>query len=818
MKKKNNIPLTEEEINSLMKELKNIEIEDMADRAKIIERSEKLEMQDKADLTALMERGGKVSHKKGGGFTYKMGGKVKTMSEYMKDLMGGREFLENNFQGGGSVRDIMLMNAQMTNMQQPPMMQTRGNVEDDGFETKPKQKDYKDERGRWKPEGFMDYNNALMDWNAIYHPERNNPDNITITTEPSEGSRTAEMIKSIDEKSVTNPPVVTYTDDATINNVETQNDFSFEDLMRTPTIPMEGAPNTPPPRTGPPYTADNPNPNPNSGAEIDDDYVVTLDDVDPNATNVTDPNAIDYNNLGEIDYTVDPDTGEPLTDPRDPRRDPLTAEILDTSELNQPVESTVSTNPLPTYKESVLQEHADMYGVKPEDMEWYDNKQQWFPKDGAESIYGDTWIKDVEGDDPEGPVGAWADDARNYEFDAEGNPIREVPANKTMDRLRGEYENLGRTPSYEEYDLAWQMENPNAPDNQRPSFEDYQALFGTPDPSQLPIDDPLHPDYLKNKYPTVEGGPPNVGEIDRNNNGMPDYLERQAEIPTLPIQEIPSITDPNALQLPELSTADPIDVTTSGGDLQEEAAKRYGFTMDEDENSPTFGEYFKGDDQLMWDDNMEMWVPGSMMNLPPANNVAKPRQTIKELLEGMNIKKNLPDILGGAGSAISGFGPLATTLKAGMDTDEINYFEDIENAAIADQEKALNVFDDGKESARRVIDRQRRQGINRLDDYVMSAGQRRAGARALDVAAMEQMPLSDLRFDTQKSQLYNQIAQTRFQGDIADATGATARDDKLDQNRDNYYSNLSENLSNLGTQTQNFAKQMGQKRQTNYKS
>ena len=62
---------------------------------------------------------------------------------------------------------------------------------------------------------------------------------------------------------------------------------------------------------------------------------------------------------------------------------------------------------------------------------------------------GDTWIKDVKGDDPEGPVGAWADEARNYEFDAEGNPIREVPANKTMDRLRGEYENLGRIPSYE---------------------------------------------------------------------------------------------------------------------------------------------------------------------------------------------------------------------------------------------------------------------------------------------------------------------------------------------------------------------------------
>ena len=98
MKKKNNIPLTDEEINALTRELKTIEIEDMADRAKIIERSKKLEMQDQADLKELMARGGSVKHKKGGGFTYKMGGKVKTMSENMKEMMGGREFLESNFQ------------------------------------------------------------------------------------------------------------------------------------------------------------------------------------------------------------------------------------------------------------------------------------------------------------------------------------------------------------------------------------------------------------------------------------------------------------------------------------------------------------------------------------------------------------------------------------------------------------------------------------------------------------------------------------------------------------------------------------------------
>ena len=52
--KKQDIPLNEEEINSLMKELQNIEIDDMADRAKIKERSQVLENRDNQDIKQLM--------------------------------------------------------------------------------------------------------------------------------------------------------------------------------------------------------------------------------------------------------------------------------------------------------------------------------------------------------------------------------------------------------------------------------------------------------------------------------------------------------------------------------------------------------------------------------------------------------------------------------------------------------------------------------------------------------------------------------------------------------------------------------------------
>ena len=475
-----------------------------------------------------------------------------------------------------------------------------------------------------------------------------------------------------------------------------------------------------------------------------------------------------------------------------------------------------------------------MYNMDTDNMKWNEDKQQWVPKDGAVSKDGDTWIEDLTGDNPDQMEGGWLDDAKNYEYDSQGNIIKEVTPNRTMSQLQGRFETTGQKPTYEEWITAWQIENPDVPMNKLPSEESFNNMWsGEVDPSQLPIDDPLHPDYMSNKYPRVtdDGSDPNVDitTLDRNNNNMPDYLERQPQLEPITIEnkEIMDYLNRNRTDIePILSQVNvPEDIAnyTPGPGVDEQAAERYGYTLDNNEfledgvtPNPNYGEYTKTNaqgevDVMAWNDDLGIWQPGWAQNLPPAPK-HQPKQTIRELLEGMNIKKNLPSTLGGLGTAISGIGPLATTLKQGIDTDEINYFENIEDAAIEDQEKGLDVFDRGKEEARRVIDRERRQGIRRLQDYVQSAPSRRAHEAALDVAGMEQIPLSDLRFDTAKSQLYNQIARTRLQGDVYDATGATARDDKLDQNRDAYYSALSENLANLGTQTQSFARNINQER------
>ena len=59
------------------------------------------------------------------------------------------------------------------------------------------------------------------------------------------------------------------------------------------------------------------------------------------------------------------------------------------------------------------------------------------------------------------------------------------------------------------------------------------------------------------------------------------------------------------------------------------------------------------------------------------------------------------------------------------------------------------------------------------------------------------------------------VSDIMFRGDMANAQGLTARDERLDQNRDNYYTNLSNNLSNAGVNNQGFGKNLNQNTSNN---
>ena len=461
-------------------------------------------------------------------------------------------------------------------------------------------------------------------------------------------------------------------------------------------------------------------------------------------------------------------------------------------------------------------------------------KQQWVPEDGATSLDGDTWIEEMEGDTPGVKDGGWYNDADSYYYDSEGNKTGPAPSNKTMSQIQGRYDATGEPPTYEDWVTAWQIENPDVAMKNVPDEDQFNKMWAPFDVNQaaydLPLDDPRHPNYIQNTT-----GPRQVGQIDDNNNGVPDYLEPGmgpvTPMPTVPLQTIPTttppITAPTTVPVPPMSPSTPLtmeelqqmyeeDGTIPDYDIWSEAWRNKNPGVPVPDRA-TFDQMFSPPDpnNLPITDPLHPdYVPS---NVDPTTNIAKPKQTIKDLLDSMGVNKELfqeygPDMLAGAGHLFKGLGPLATTLKVGQDKDEVNYFKDMEDASISDIEKGMNVLDQGKEEARRVIERQARQGKLGLSDYVMSAQQRRGGERALDIAAMEQIPLSDLRFDTQKSQLYQDIANKRFQGDFYDYTGETDRDKRLDENRDNYYSNISENLSNLGTEMQGFAKNLNQKK------
>ena len=398
--KKQNIPLTEEEVNSLMRELKTIEIEDMADRAKIIERSEKLEKQDEADLATLMARGGKVKHKKGGGFTYNMGGKVKTMSEYMKEMLGGREMLEQNFQGGGSISDIMLMNVNPMTAAQRPMnyggpakkkYQEDGKVTEEYYKIGGKEVS-KEIYDLYTDGGTKIYvgPDGLIPWQEA--------EGVKVEKEPSD--LTSNLLKSIEEKNVENIPVAPV-------------DFTIDDLYRESVPEFE---------------------------DIDEG-------VNKDITNIpTPPTKTD-------DFTV--------------------------SDLYR--ETTIPMEGAPT----IPSVDSDQRVVKPRESEYkWPGTENWKYK--GEEKYN----KALE------------------EWEAN----KRIPV-KTMSEIQAEFERDGTVPSYEDWSTAWQLENPDGP---VPSEESFTAMWSDPDPSQLPTDDPLNPNYV-----------PPIGDIDNNNDGIPDYLEGQ---------------------------------------------------------------------------------------------------------------------------------------------------------------------------------------------------------------------------------------------------------------------------------------------------
>lgn len=184
---------------------------------------------------------------------------------------------------------------------------------------------------------------------------------------------------------------------------------------------------------------------------------------------------------------------------------------------------------------------------------------------------------------------------------------------------------------------------------------------------------------------------------------------------------------------------------------------------------------------------------------------------------GSNMNTNTPDpsshtmtpgdYMGFAGAAIGGLGPLATTLAVGMDKDESNTMSGVGRSAMSKYASTLGRSREESMRTLRGLDRSNRANIrNASSNFSTMSSRNQAASNQLQ----QNVGRTNLQYDLPLAQ---GISSMMFQSDMHERQGELMKQDRLDRNRDNYYSNLSSNLSNLGTMTSSSGQQLNKNKQ-----
>lgn len=158
--------------------------------------------------------------------------------------------------------------------------------------------------------------------------------------------------------------------------------------------------------------------------------------------------------------------------------------------------------------------------------------------------------------------------------------------------------------------------------------------------------------------------------------------------------------------------------------------------------------------------------------------------------------------IGAVGNVVGGLGPLAMTLANGRDEDETNEFANVEGAAI---NELSDVFSRGKENTFANIRRQANKASNLNRNRTSSFASLLANEQNILDTTGRSLGEAGLGYDTNEASAKSQL---RFQGDMRDSMGRQDALNRLDQNRDNLYSNLASNLTNAGNMTQAMGKNL----------
>lgn len=169
----------------------------------------------------------------------------------------------------------------------------------------------------------------------------------------------------------------------------------------------------------------------------------------------------------------------------------------------------------------------------------------------------------------------------------------------------------------------------------------------------------------------------------------------------------------------------------------------------------------------------------------------------------------LGDYIGLGANAFNAVAPLMNTRNAARATKpEINRFLGFGREAIAANDAAMNFAGTQAANARRDLSTSTGSAMarNRMNAQSINT------VRALDTVAdiNKNRAEADINqgYSAQMINLLNQRGNLTNQRDQMVMSGATARDEREAQNIDNYYSNMAENLVNLGTNVGNIGREL----------
>jgi hypothetical protein len=170
------------------------------------------------------------------------------------------------------------------------------------------------------------------------------------------------------------------------------------------------------------------------------------------------------------------------------------------------------------------------------------------------------------------------------------------------------------------------------------------------------------------------------------------------------------------------------------------------------------------------------------------------------------------DYLGLAGVGVSGLAPLATTLASRLtDRPNVNMMKNVGLEALATMEGQKGFLGQQFKQQEAKIGEMARNATRRYQGAARSVNQARSLGQMSDMQAQKMLQGAYANYAKQMLGIESQIANLEFQADKIRSAGEQARDLADRQDVDNFFSNLNQDLVNLGTAMQAGAKALNVK-------